>query len=265
MKSLRRANPRIACNGIIVAAVQEVRPLINVGGNGFREHHKTVPDAGYGMRDAGSFRGDDSPSRSQYSLQLFILYLVSRISHHDEIHQIIGVRQIRLAPAHHGHLAAKSKFIELFVKLIGAPCIPLEHVNERVGGAQLRQVVGVRTSHVGDNPAACSGLRQHPLDRKSLAQLGANGSRSPRVQGATNDGQQPNRTGFEHHLLTPFSASLRGKTFEQEQAEPTEWDRQSLLTHSWLAPGRINLDTPSVNFRAWKLMINPNGISNSFM
>jgi len=26
-----------------------------------------------------------------------------------------------------------------------------------------------------------------------------------------------------------------------------------------LAPGGINLDTPSVNFRAWKLMINPNG------
>ena len=60
------------------------------------------------MRDASSFRGDDSPSRSQYSPQLVILYLVPRISYHDQIDQVIVIRQCcaRPMPSRHSSVQA---------------------------------------------------------------------------------------------------------------------------------------------------------------
>jgi hypothetical protein len=60
-------------------------------------------------------------------------------------------------------------------------------------------------------------------------------------------------------LISPLGNS------EQETTEETEgkYSDSSVdsLTHSKLAPGRINLDKPSVNLTTLKLMIKPNGIS----
>ncbi len=65
-----------------------------------------------------------------------------------------------------------------------------------------------------------------------------------------------------------IEADLAGH-FEQEATEETEKRASAALpaplTHSKLAPGRISLDIPSLSLRTLKLMINPSGMSSSFM
>ena len=61
------------------------------------------------------------------------------------------------------------------------------------------------------------------------------------------------------------SSTLVCGFFEQEKTENGDHGVPALIAYGSFAPGRIIRNTPSVNIKALKLIIRPNGTSSNFM